>query len=77
MRAARDALLTWQCRVESEYRLKMELPDTLRDTNYPEELSIVLGMTTRWVAAALYAQFHGPGISTCVFFRRPSQFIVE
>ncbi|KAG2765464.1 hypothetical protein PC129_g7206 [Phytophthora cactorum] len=57
MRAAMNALHMCQRMVENEYRLKVEMPGTLCDTIYPEEMKIVLGMTTRWVPAVLYAQY--------------------
>jgi len=33
------------------------MPGTLRDTSYAEEMNVVLGMTTRWVAAAIKSQY--------------------
>jgi len=33
------------------------MPRTLRDTSYAEEMNVVLGMTTRWVAAAIKSQY--------------------
>jgi hypothetical protein len=53
-----EALLAMQHRIEDEYRARVETPGTLRDTSYSEEMSIVLGMTTRWVASALETQYN-------------------
>ncbi|KAG2912037.1 hypothetical protein PC114_g9085 [Phytophthora cactorum] len=33
------------------------MPGTLRDVSYSEELNVALGMTTRWVAAAIKTQY--------------------
>ncbi|EGZ18311.1 hypothetical protein PHYSODRAFT_261378 [Phytophthora sojae] len=57
VRASLEVLLEYQHRKEEAYQSKVGMPGTLRDASYPEELNVALGMTTRWVAAALQAQF--------------------
>lgn len=52
-----SALLSWQQRKEEDYRAKVEMPGTLRDSSYPEEMNIVLQMTTPWVAEAIHTQY--------------------
>ncbi|ETI46180.1 hypothetical protein PPTG_12340 [Phytophthora nicotianae INRA-310] len=53
MHSSLEVLLAIQRRMEEEYRAHVEMPGTLRDTSYSEEMNIVLGMTTRWVASAI------------------------
>ncbi|ETL45945.1 hypothetical protein L916_04076 [Phytophthora nicotianae] len=57
MNASLRALLSFQRRKEEAYYAKVEMPGTLRDTTYSEEMNIVLGMTTRWVASAISSQY--------------------
>ncbi|KAE9043484.1 hypothetical protein PR002_g3330 [Phytophthora rubi] len=57
MRASLKILLAYQRRKEEEYKAKVEMPGTLRNVGYSEEMNVVLGMTTRWVAAAIKTQF--------------------
>ncbi|KAE9282250.1 hypothetical protein PR003_g27454, partial [Phytophthora rubi] len=57
MRASLNVLLDYQRRKEELYKTKVEIPGTLRDVKYSEELNIALGMTTRWVAAAIKTQY--------------------
>eukprot|EP00644_Phytophthora_capsici_P019239 jgi/Phyca11/132972/e_gw1.283.2.1 len=57
MNASLDALLSYQGRKEEEYYAKVEMPGTLRDIAYSEEMNIVLGMTTKWVASAIKTQY--------------------
>ncbi|ETN20604.1 hypothetical protein PPTG_03578 [Phytophthora nicotianae INRA-310] len=57
MNASLEALLFYQRRKEEEYFAKVEMPETLRDITYSEEMNIVLGMTTKWVAAAIKSQY--------------------
>lgn len=57
MNSSLKALLSYQWRKEEEYYAKVEMPGTLRDTTYTEEMNVVLGMTTRWVAAAIETQY--------------------
>ncbi|ETK81203.1 hypothetical protein L915_13284, partial [Phytophthora nicotianae] len=56
MNASLEALL-YQRRKKEEYYAKVEMPGTLRDFTYSEEMNIVLGMTTKWVAAAIRSQY--------------------
>ncbi|POM62734.1 LOW QUALITY PROTEIN: hypothetical protein PHPALM_28073 [Phytophthora palmivora] len=51
-------LIKLQRQKEEEYYAKVEMSGTLRGTTYSEEMSIELGMTTRWVAAAMKTQYH-------------------
>ncbi|KAE9050615.1 hypothetical protein PR001_g2233 [Phytophthora rubi] len=46
-----------QRRIEDEYRARIDMPGTLRDIRYSEEMNVVLGMTTGWVASALETQY--------------------
>ncbi|KAE8908519.1 hypothetical protein PF003_g7639 [Phytophthora fragariae] len=57
MRASLKVLLAYQRRKEEEYTAKVEMPGTLRDVSYCEQMNIALGMTTRWVAAAIKTQY--------------------
>lgn len=50
-------LLAYQRRKEEEYKAKVEIPGTLRDVSYCEQMSIALGMATRSVAAAIKTQY--------------------
>ncbi|KAF1788877.1 hypothetical protein GQ600_11919 [Phytophthora cactorum] len=53
----REVLLDYQRHKEEQYRSKVEMPGTLRDVSYSEELNVALGMTTCWVAAAIKTQY--------------------
>ncbi|KAE9033569.1 hypothetical protein PF010_g33390 [Phytophthora fragariae] len=57
MRASLKVLLAYQRRKEEEYTAKVEMPGTLRYVSYCEQMNIALGMTTRWVAAAIKTQY--------------------
>ncbi|KAE8898428.1 hypothetical protein PF003_g17579 [Phytophthora fragariae] len=57
MRTSLKVLLAYQRRKEEEYTAKVEMPGTLRDVTYWEQMNIALGMTTRWVAAAIKTQY--------------------
>ncbi|EGZ28063.1 hypothetical protein PHYSODRAFT_321758 [Phytophthora sojae] len=64
MRASLEVLLEYQRRKEEAYRSKRRL--------IPEELNVALGMTTRWVAAALKTQFDiatNPGVVDTYAFK--------
>ncbi|EGZ11302.1 hypothetical protein PHYSODRAFT_338022 [Phytophthora sojae] len=72
MRASLEVLLEYQRRKEEAYRSKVGMPGTLRDASYPEELNVALGMTTRWVVAALKTQFDiatNPGVVDTYAFK--------
>lgn len=51
------ALLAWQRRKEDEYSTEVQMPGTRRDVTYSDEMNIVLGLTTRWVASAVATQY--------------------
>ncbi|KAE9157828.1 hypothetical protein PF004_g32072 [Phytophthora fragariae] len=57
MRANLKVLLAYQRRKEEEYTAKVEMPGTLRDVSYCEQMNIALGTTTRWVAAGIKTQY--------------------
>ncbi|ETI30345.1 hypothetical protein F443_22534 [Phytophthora nicotianae P1569] len=57
MRDSLVALFEYQRRLEEDYQSKVEIPGTLRDVAYTDEMNAVLGMTTRWVAEAIKSQF--------------------
>ncbi|KAG2767872.1 hypothetical protein PC129_g15983 [Phytophthora cactorum] len=57
MRDSLKVLIDYHRRKEEEYRSKVEVPGTLCDVSYSEELNVVLGMTTRWVAAAVKTKY--------------------
>ncbi|KAE8975493.1 hypothetical protein PR001_g25684, partial [Phytophthora rubi] len=57
MRASLKVLMTYQRRKEEEYKVKVKMPGTLRKVDYSEEMNVVLGMATRWVAASIKTQF--------------------
>eukprot|EP00644_Phytophthora_capsici_P004071 jgi/Phyca11/108235/e_gw1.15.235.1 len=52
-----EVLLQMQRRMEEEYRSNVEMPGTLRDSSYSEEMNIVLGITTRWVASTIEKEY--------------------
>ncbi|EGZ13521.1 hypothetical protein PHYSODRAFT_410375, partial [Phytophthora sojae] len=71
MRGSLKVLLVYQRRKEKEYKAKVEMPGTLRDVSYCEQINIALGMTTRWVAAAIKTQYDfqtTPGRTSLVLF---------
>ncbi|KAG2995269.1 hypothetical protein PC118_g3082 [Phytophthora cactorum] len=57
MRASLKVLLDYHQHKEEQYRSNVEMPGTLRDVSYSEELKVALGMTTRWVTAAIKTQY--------------------
>lgn len=57
MKASLVAVLEYQRRVERDYQSRVEMPGTSRDVAFPEEMDVVLGMTTRWVADAIMSQY--------------------
>lgn len=57
MHSILEALLAMQRPIKDEYRARVDMPGTLRDIGYSEEMNVVLGMTTRWVASALETQY--------------------
>ncbi|OWZ10945.1 hypothetical protein PHMEG_00016109 [Phytophthora megakarya] len=50
-------LLSWQRRIEEEYLTRVEMPGTLRNAEYSEQMNIVIGMKTRWEAEAIETQY--------------------
>lgn len=57
MHSSLEVLLQMQSRMEEEYRSSVEMPGTLRHSSYFEEMNIVLGITTRWVASTVEKEY--------------------
>ncbi|POM64694.1 hypothetical protein PHPALM_19749 [Phytophthora palmivora] len=59
---------------------KVEMPCTLRNTTYSKEMNIVLGMTTRWVAAAAKKKYDvvvNTDISYFFMFAEEGDFVIS